>query len=111
MPVSAVVAESRQSDQRGSDLFWRLRHNASDQNVTLPASAMKIFLKGNSATAGQSTTWSIGVANNSGSGSATWDSGDHTSNDVLFVVVCYEFGINGNPDVASLWVNPEPVPC
>ncbi len=91
----------------GAIYFGGFATNAGDQNVTLPGSALKIFLKGNSATTGQSTTWSIGIANNSGSGSAVWDSGGHTSNDVLFVVVGYEFGINGNPDVARLWVNPD----
>ena len=82
--------------------------NAGDQNVTLPASAMKLFLKGNSPNAGQSSLWSLGVADNSGSASAVWDDGGHTSNDVLFVVVAYEFGIRGNPHVARLWVNPDP---
>jgi hypothetical protein len=80
--------------------------NRGDQNVALPSSAMKIYLKGNSSTAGQSTSWSIGVANNSGSGSAAFDGGGHNINDVLFVVVDHEFGINGGPDVARLWVNP-----
>jgi hypothetical protein len=87
--------------------FGGFATNTGDQTVALPASAMKIYLRGNSATAGQSTTWSIGVANNSGSGSVAWDGGGHTSDDALFVVVCYAFGINGNPDVASLWVNPD----
>lgn len=77
-----------------------------DQTFTLPGSAMKIFLKGNAATAGQSTTWSIGVANNSGGGSTAFDGGGHGSNDVVFVVVDYEFGVSGNPDVTRLWVNP-----
>jgi len=74
--------------------------------INLPNSAMKIFLKGNSSTAGSSTAWSIGVANNSGSGSAAWDGGGHTGSQVVFVVVDYEFGINGNSDYARLWVNP-----
>lgn len=87
--------------------FGGFATNTGDQSLSLPASAMKIFLKGNSSTAGQSTTWSIGVGNNSGSGSVVWDGGGHTSNDILFVVVGYAFGINGNPDVASLWVNPD----
>jgi hypothetical protein len=86
--------------------FAGLATNVGDQSVSLPASAMKLYLKGNSSTSGQSTTWAIGVANNSGSGSAAFDGGGHTSNDVLFVVVDYEFGIKGNPHAARLWVNP-----
>jgi O-glycosyl hydrolase len=86
--------------------FGGFATNAGDQNVSLPASAAKIFLTGNSGTVGSSTTWSIGIANNSGSGSAHYDGGGHTSNTVLFVVVDYEFGINGNADVAQIWVNP-----
>src|SRR5207253_195912 len=54
----------------GSPIYFAgFATNTSDQNVALPSSAMKLFLKGNSGTAGQSTTWSIGVANNSGSAS------------------------------------------
>lgn len=91
----------------GSPIYFAgFATNTGDQNVTLPASAMKIYLKGNSATAGQSTSYLVGVANNSGYSSAVWDNGGHTSNDVLFVVVEYEFGINGNADTARLWVNP-----
>lgn len=87
--------------------FGGFATNIGDQSIAVPGSAMKIFLKGDSSTAGQSTNWSIGVGNNSGSGSAVWDGGGHTSNDVVFVVVGYEFGINGGPDVASVWVNPD----
>lgn len=82
--------------------------NTADQSVRLPASAMKLFLKGNADT-GSSTAWSIGVANNSGSASAAWAPGTHSSNEVLFVVVAYQFGINSGPDLARLWVNPAPI--
>jgi len=91
----------------GSIYFAGFGTSTGDQTFTLPPSAMKIFLQGNSATAGQSTSYAIGVANNAGGSSAAFDGGGHTSNDVLFVVVEYEFGINGNPDVARLWVNPD----
>ncbi len=91
----------------GPTYFAGFATNTGDQNISLPASALKLFLKGNSATAGQSTTWSIGIANNSGSASAAFDAGGHTTNDVLFIVVNYTFGLNGNPDAARLWVNPD----
>jgi hypothetical protein len=84
--------------------FGGFATNTGDQNVSLPASAVKIFLKGNSGTAGLSTSWAIGIANNTGSGSAHYDSGGHTSSSILFVVVDYEFGISGNADVARIWV-------
>ncbi len=86
--------------------FGGFATNRGDQSVALPVSAMKIFLAGNSATAGQSGNYTIGVANNSGSGSADYDLGGHLSGDVLLVVVAYEFGIQGGADVARLWVNP-----
>ena len=70
---------------------------------------MKLFLKGNSATSGSSTSYAIGIQNASAAGtSAAYDAGGHTTASVLFVVVDYEFGINGAPDVANLWVNPPP---
>lgn len=91
----------------GSPIYFAgFATNRGDQNVSLPSSAMKIYLKGNSSTAGQSTSWAIGVANNSGAGSAAFDGGGHTTNTVLFVVVDYEFGINGAADLMQLWVNP-----
>lgn len=87
--------------------FGGFATNSGDQSVSLPSRAMKLFLKGNSATPGASTTWSIGIQNASGSGTgAAYDAGGHGSNDVLFVVMDYEFGVRGGPDVANLWVNP-----
>lgn len=87
--------------------FGGFSTNSGDQNVVLPSRATKLFLKGNNAAAGTSTAWSIGVQNASGSGTvAAYDAGDHGSNDVLFVVMDYEFGVRGSPDVANIWVNP-----
>ena len=87
--------------------FGGFATNSGDQNVSLPSRAMKLFLKGNSATVGASTAYSIGIQNASGSGTeAAYDAGGHGSNDVLFVVMDYEFGIHGGADVANLWVNP-----
>lgn len=87
--------------------FGGFATNSGDQNVALPSRSMKLFLKGNNATVGASTTWSIGIQNSSGSGTAAaYDSGGHGSNDVLFIVMDYEFGVHGAPDVANLWVNP-----
>jgi Immunoglobulin domain len=87
--------------------FGGFATNFGDQNIALPSRSMKLFLKGNNATAGTSTTWSIGIQNATGSGTAAaYDAGGHGSNDVLFVVMDYEFGVRGGPDVANLWVNP-----
>ncbi len=87
--------------------FGGFATNSGDQSVALPSRAMKLFLKGNSATAGDSTTYAIGIQNASGSGTAAaYDAGGHAANAVLFVVVDYEFGAGGLPDVAHLWVNP-----
>jgi Pectate lyase superfamily protein/Right handed beta helix region len=89
--------------------FGGFATNAGDQSVSLPSRAMKFFLKGNSATSGSSTSYAIGIQNASAAGtSAAYDAGGHTTASVLFVVVDYEFGINGAPDVANLWVNPPP---
>src|SRR5262249_9251534 len=43
-----------------------------------------------------------------GNASAVFEPGGHSTNEVLFVVVEYEFGINGNVDTARLWGNPSP---
>lgn len=87
--------------------FGGFATNTGDQNVSLPSRSMKLFLKGNSAAVGASTSWSLGIQNSTGSGNAAaYDTGGHGSNDVLFVVVDYEFGVRGGPDVANLWVNP-----
>ncbi|MGH7980764.1 MAG: immunoglobulin domain-containing protein, partial [Limisphaerales bacterium] len=87
--------------------FGGLATNSGDQNVALPSRAMKLFLKGNSPTVGGSTAYSIGIQSASGSGTgAAYDAGGHDSNDVLFIVMDYEFGIHGTPDTANLWVNP-----
>ena len=87
--------------------FGGFATNSGDQSVTLPSRAMKLFLKGNSATSGSSTSYALGIQNASGLGTgAAYDAGGHTTASVLFVVVDYEFGINGAPDVANLWVNP-----
>ncbi len=87
--------------------FGGFATNSGDQNIALPSRAMKLFLEGNSSTVGASTAYSIGIQNASGSGgAAAYDAGGHNANAVLFVVVDYEFGINGAPDVAHLWVNP-----
>ncbi len=86
--------------------FGGFATNSGDQTISLPSRSMKLFLKGNSGT-GASTSYSIGIQKASGSGSAAaYDNGGHGPNDVLFVVMDYEFGINGGPDVANLWVNP-----
>jgi len=87
--------------------FGGFATNSGDQSVSLPSRAMKLFLKGNSATGGSSTSYAIGIQNASAAGtSAAYDAGGHTAGAVLFVVMDYEFGINGTPDVANLWVNP-----
>ncbi len=71
-----------------------------------PGKSFKLFLQGNSATGGASTNWAIGIADNSGGSTERFDPAFRTPNTVLFVVVDYEFGINGNNDNARLWVNP-----
>ena len=87
--------------------FGGFATNTGDQSVTLPSRAMKLFLKGNHATIGSSTSYSLGIQNASGLGTAAaYDAGGHTAASVLFVVMDYEFGINGGSDVANLWVNP-----
>jgi len=87
--------------------FGGFATNTGDQTLSLPSRAMKLFLKGNSATAGSSTSYALGIQNASGTGNAAaYDGGGHGPSDVLFVVMDYEFGINGAPDVANLWVNP-----
>ncbi|HTV41152.1 MAG TPA: immunoglobulin domain-containing protein [Candidatus Sulfotelmatobacter sp.] len=87
--------------------FGGFATNSGDQNIALPSRALKLFLKGNSGTVGASVTYSIGIQNASGSGAnAAYDAGGHSSNDVLFVVMDYEFGVGGAPDVANLWVDP-----
>jgi fibronectin type 3 domain-containing protein len=87
--------------------FGGFATNTGDQSISLPSKALKLFLKGNSATVGASTSYSLGIQNASGTGAAAaYDGGGHGSNDVLFVVVDYEFGIDGAPDVANLWINP-----
>lgn len=90
----------------GPIYFGGFATNTGDQSVTLPTSALKVFVEGNATTAGTSTTWAIGVANNSGASSGVFDGGGHSSNTVLFVVVDYEFGLYGGADVAQIWVNP-----
>ncbi|HSU53562.1 MAG TPA: immunoglobulin domain-containing protein, partial [Candidatus Dormibacteraeota bacterium] len=75
---------------------------------TPPGSSFKLFVQGNSATPGASTTWALGIADNSGGSSERFDPTFRAPNTVLFVVVDYEFGINGNNDNANLWVNPDP---
>lgn len=87
--------------------FGGFATNSGDQTFALPPHAMKLFLKGNSSTPGASTSYFIGIQNASGSGSgAAYDAGGHGSNDVLFVVVDYEFGPGNVADVAHLWVDP-----
>ena len=87
--------------------FGGFATNSGDQTLSLPSRSMKLFLKGNSATAGSSTSYSVGIQDANGSGAAAaYDAGGHGPNDVLFVVMDYEFGINGAPDVANLWINP-----
>jgi hypothetical protein len=87
--------------------FGGFATNAGDQSVSLPSRAMKLFLKGNSATSGSSTSYAIGIQDASDSGTvAAYDAGGHATSSVLFVVIDYEFGINGAPDVANMWVNP-----
>lgn len=87
--------------------FGGFATNSGDQNVALPSKAMKLFLKGNNGTPGLSTTYALGIQNASGTGlGAAYDGGGHGSNDVLFVVIDYEFGAGGSPDVAHLWVDP-----
>lgn len=71
-----------------------------------PGKSFKMFLQGNSATAGSSTMWDIGIADNSGGSTERFDPTFRTAGTVLFVVVDYEFGINGSNDNANLWVNP-----
>lgn len=89
--------------------FGGFATNSGDQTIALPSRAMKLFLKGNSGTVGASVTYSIGIQNASGSGAnAAYDAGGHGPNDVLFVVMDYEFGVGGAPDVANLWVDPPP---
>jgi hypothetical protein len=85
--------------------FGGFATNSGNQSIGLPSKAMKIYLKGNAASG--STSYSIGVEAASGSGgSAAYDAGGHTANQVFFVVVDYEFGLNGGPDTLRLWVNP-----
>ena len=87
--------------------FGGFATNSGDQSVTLPSRAMKLFLKGNSATSGSSTSYALGIQNASDSGTlAAYDAGGHAPSSVLFVVIDYEFGTNGAADVANLWVNP-----
>jgi fibronectin type 3 domain-containing protein len=87
--------------------FGGFATNSGDQSISLPSKAMKLFLKGNGATAGSSTTYSIGIQNASGTGpAAAYDAGGHSSSTVVFVVIDYEFGITGAPDVGNLWINP-----
>jgi hypothetical protein len=88
-----------------SPIYWGgFATNQGDQSLNgIPSSALKLFVK---ASGSPTTAWSLGVANNSGSGSAVYDSGGHGTGTVIFVVVDYEFGINSNADVANLWVNP-----
>ena len=94
--------------QSGSPIYFGgFGTNSGDQSVSLPSRAMKLFLKGNSATSGFSTNYAIGIQNASDPGTgAAYDAGGHTTSSVLFVVMDYEFSINGAPDVANLWVNP-----
>ncbi len=87
--------------------FGGFATNSGDQSVTLPSRAVKLFLKGNSATIGSSTSYALGIQNASGLGTgAAYDGGGHTTASVLFVVIDYEFGTTGATDVANLWVNP-----
>ncbi len=87
--------------------FGGFATNTGDQALSLPARAMKLFLKGNSATSGASTSYSIGIQNASGAGTAAaYEAGSHVAGDVVFLVMDYEFGFNGGPDVANLWINP-----
>ena len=78
-----------------------------DQNTTVPGRSFKLFLEGNAATVGASTQWALGIADNSGGSTERFDPTFRATNTVLFVVVDYEFGINGNNDNARLWINPD----
>jgi fibronectin type 3 domain-containing protein len=85
--------------------FGGFATESGDQSIALPSRAMKLFLKGNLAS-GSSSYW-LGIQNANGNGNnAAYDGGGHTASTVLFVVFDYEFGINGQPDVGNLWVNP-----
>jgi hypothetical protein len=87
--------------------FGGFATNSGDQSMTLPSRAIKLFLKGNNATSGSSTSYALGIQNASDSGTlAAYDAGGHATSSVLFVVMDYEFGTNGAADVANLWVNP-----
>lgn len=77
-----------------------------DQNTMVPGQSFKLFLEGNSSTAGASTQWALGIADNSGGATERFDPSFRTTSTVLFVVVDYEFGINGGNDNARLWINP-----
>lgn len=78
-----------------------------DQTISSPpGQCLKIFLQGNSVTPGASTNWDIGIADNSGGSTARFDPVFRAAGTVLFVVVDYEFGINGGNDNARMWVNP-----
>ena len=77
-----------------------------DQSTMVPGQSFKLFLEGNSSTAGASTQWALGIADNSGGSTERFDPSFRTAGTVLFVVVDYEFGINGNNDNARLWINP-----
>ena len=80
---------------------------SGDQSTqTPPGKCFKLFLEGNSSTAGASTQWALGIADNSGGSTERFDPSFRTTNTVLFVVVDYEFGISGGNDNARLWVNP-----
>ena len=78
-----------------------------DQSTSSPpGKCFKLFLEGNSATGGASTNWALGIADNSGGSTERFDPTFRAPSTVLFVVVDYEFGINGNNDNANLWVDP-----
>ena len=79
---------------------------AGDTSSVPPGKMFKLFLQGNSATPGSSTQWDIGIADNSGGTTERFDPAFRSAGTTLFVVVDYEFGINGQNDKANIWVNP-----
>ncbi len=80
--------------------------SGDESTQTPPGKCFKLFLEGNASTAGASTEWALGIADNSGGSTERFDPTFRTTNTVLFVVVDYEFGINGSNDNARLWINP-----
>lgn len=95
----------------GNPIFFGGFNNSTigDQSTGAPpGKSFKFFLEGNSTTVGASTNWAIGIGDNNGGASDRFDPVFRAPNTVLFVVVDYEFGINGNNDNAKIWVNPLP---